>query len=272
MDTFSASLYGVVQGLTEFLPISSSGHLALIPQFLDISDPGVAFDLTMHVGTAMAVIVYFRKELQKLIKDTFWFFLRRPEKLSPRYYLPLYMLGSTLTTLILVLGLKDFVEKWGARTPQIIAFNLAFFGLLMVWADLKKKKSPQKDEWMIQQKQWKKALMIGLFQGLAIFPGVSRSGATLTISRFLGLERNEAARYSFLLSLPIILGGFILKLPDLFQEGSTVSLGACLWGMSISFIVGLLSIHLFLKLVQNLGLGLYAIYRIILAGIILTVL
>ena len=271
MDYFSASLYGIVQGITEFLPVSSSGHLALLPQFLKITDPGVAFDLTMHVGTALAVIFYFRKELKALIKDTFWFFLRRPEKLSSRYFLPLYMLTSTVTTVFLVLIFKDLVVKLGARGPQIIAFNLAFFGILMVLAD-RKKETSNEGERMVQQNQWKKALMIGVFQGFAIFPGVSRSGATLTISRFLGLERKEASRYSFLLSLPIILGGFVTKLPELVHEGSSVSLGACFWGTFISFIVGLLSIHLFLKLIQNLGLGIYAFYRVLLAGVILWVL
>ena len=117
-----------------------------------------------------------------------------------------------------------------------------------------------------------KNLGIEVFQGFAIFPGVSRSGATLTISRFLGLEREEASRYSFLLSLPIILGGFVTKLPELAHEGSAVSWGTCFWGTFISFIVGLLSIHLFLKLIQNLGLGIYAFYRVLLAGVILWVL
>ena len=217
------------------------------------------------------MIFYFRKELRNLIEDTFWFFLRRPEKLSSRYFLPLYMLTSTVTTVVLVLLFKGFVEKLGARGSQVIAFNLAFFGLLMMLAD-KRKAAPLEGEWMVQQNQWKKAFMIGIFQGFAIFPGVSRSGATLTISRFLGLERNEASRYSFLLSLPIILGGFVMKLPELAHEGSSVSFGTCLWGAFISFVIGLLSIHLFLKLIQNLGLGIYAFYRILLAGVILWVL
>lgn len=268
MDILQATFYGIIQGLTEFLPISSSGHLALLPKFLNIKDPGVAFDLTMHVGTALAVILYFRKELKELIKDTFWTVLGKKEKLTSRSLLPLYMIASTVTTLLLVVVLKGFVESWGARAPKIIAFNLAFFGLLMFWADFKGSKSS--NELMVKKDQWKKALLIGFFQGFAIFPGVSRSGATLTISRFLGLERDEASRYSFLLSLPIILGGFVLKLPELLiADGQGVSIIACLWGTLMSFIMGLLSIHFFLKLIQNLGLGVYAIYRILLAGVIL---
>ena len=129
MDIFQATFYGVIQGLTEFLPISSSGHLALLPQFLKIQDPGVAFDLTMHVGTALAVILYFRKELKVLIRDTVWTFLGKKEKLTSRSLLPLYMIASTITTLVLVVALKGFVDSWGARTPRIIAFNLAFFGI-----------------------------------------------------------------------------------------------------------------------------------------------
>ena len=268
MDIFSATFYGVIQGLTEFLPISSSGHLALLPRFLKIQDPGVAFDLTMHVGTALAVVLYFRKELKTLIQDTIWTIFRKKEKLSSRSLLPLYMIASTVTTLVLVVALKGFVDSWGARAPKMIAFNLAFFGVLMLWADWKG--SNKTTEVMIERSQWKKALLIGFFQGFAIFPGVSRSGATLTVSRFLGLTRDEASRYSFLLSLPIILGGFVLKLPDLFQaQGQGVSLSACLWGTLVAFIMGLLSIHFFLKLIQKLGLGVYAFYRILLAGFIL---
>ncbi|MBG07779.1 MAG: undecaprenyl-diphosphatase [Halobacteriovoraceae bacterium] len=271
MDILQATFYGIIQGLTEFLPISSSGHLALLPKFLKIKDPGVAFDLTMHVGTALAVILYFRKELKVLIGDTVWTVLGKKEKLTSRSLLPLYMIASTMTTLLLVVALKGFVESWGARAPKIIAFNLAFFGLLMFWADFKGSKGSM--ELMIEKDQWKKALLIGFFQGFAIFPGVSRSGATLTISRFLGLERDEASRYSFLLSLPIILGGFFLKLPELLgSQGQGISIAACLWGTLMAFIMGLLSIHFFLKLIQNLGLGVYAIYRILLAGLILWVL
>ena len=115
-------------------------------------------------------------------------------------------------------------------------------------------------------------MLIGFFQGSPFFPGVSRSGATLTISRFLGLKRDEASRYSFTFS-SIILGGFVLKLPDLFQSGGQgVSLSACLWGTLVAFLMGLLSIHFFLKLIQNLGLGVYAFYRVLLAGFILWVL
>ncbi len=262
MDWSSATIYGILQGLTEFLPVSSSGHLALLPHVLSIKDPGVVFDLAMHVGTAFSIIIYFFKDIKELLRALIALIKGRPEAKS---YYALNMVVATIVTFILVLLLKGLAKEFG-RTPQMIAFNLALFGLLMFLTDVffKDHDRPQMNEW-----QKGKVIFIGLFQALAIFPGVSRSGSTLTISRALGLGREEATRFSFLLSLPIILAGFLYKLPVLIEGGEPFSLSMCFMGIGVSFVVGLVTIHYFLKFIKRMGLWLFSLYRLILAGLIL---
>ncbi len=262
MDYLSALIYGLIQGLTEFLPVSSSGHLALLPFLLDIEDPGVLFDLSMHFGTALSIIVYFRKEVKRLLSDTFSL-LTAPQKYG-QYSLAVNMIISTIGTVLWVVLLKDFAEEFG-RNPLVIAFNLLLFGLFMFVADyFGTKKETQK----MEQFQWVRAIMVGTFQAFAIFPGVSRSGATLTISRFIGMSREEATRYSFLLSLPIIIAGFVYKFPEIVNGNSTFSLSTCFFGVAVSFIVGLVTIHFFLKFIKKMGLFAFSFYRVILAGVI----
>jgi undecaprenyl-diphosphatase len=263
MDIISIVLYGVIQGVAEFLPISSSGHLALLPHVLNISDPGVAFDLAMHVGTAFAVILYFYKELWKMTKELFSIIKNRKVETPMGFYV-VNMIFSTFITVIFAYAIKDIAATFG-RGKNMIALNLLMFGVLMWVGDRYGKEGS--DDIMSKDLSWKNAGLIGLFQAIAVFPGVSRSGATLTISRFLKFSREEASRYSFLLSLPIIIGGFIHKLPELASNGS-ISLFDCLIGVVISFVVGLITIHFFLKLIKRIGLGIFSLYRIILAALI----
>jgi undecaprenyl-diphosphatase len=267
MDVLSSSIYGIVQGITEFLPVSSSGHLALLPHFMNINDPGVAFDLTMHVGTALAVLIYFWRDVCKLLTQ-YWecrFFSK--EVFHKNAYCINYLF-STIITVVLAFAIKDFAATIG-RSILFISSNLIFFGILMFIADKWGRHGANGQ--MDNSIKVKESLLIGLFQGFAVFPGVSRSGSTLTISRFLGISREEASRYSFLLSLPIILGGFILKLPEL-SSNQSVDLQTCLVGGVVSLLVGLLTIHLFLKIIKKLGLWIFSIYRIIFALYIFSVL
>jgi len=260
MDFISTFLYGAIQGVTEFLPVSSSGHLALLPYVLKIKDPGVAFDLAMHVGTALAVMIYFYKELGKMTFELFSMMKTR-KITSPHGFYVVNMIVSTVVTVIFAFLFKDFAATFG-RGKNIIALNLFFFGLLMWIGD--RFGGEGEDDTMSSSLSWTKAALIGFFQGLAIFPGVSRSGSTLTIARFLKFSREEASRYSFLLSLPIILGGFIHKLPELASNGA-ISFADCFIGVVVSFVVGLITIHFFLKLIKKIGLGVFSLYRMILA-------
>ena len=264
MDFLSASLYGVIQGLTEFLPVSSSGHLALMPYVLKIKDPGVAFDLAMHVGTALAILCYFFKEVKVLLMETFKLPFNNSTNSAMRFY-SINLLISTVTTVILALVFKGHVQEIG-RNKNLIAFNLLFFGILMFLADYFNKNNSS--NFMRSKVQVSKSFGVGFCQAMALFPGVSRSGATLTISRFLKLSREEATRFSFLLSLPLILGGFIIKFPELQSANEAFSIEACVVGVLVSFFVGLLTIHFFLKLIKKIGFGYFALYRVVLAGII----
>ena len=261
MDYISALYYGIIQGLTEFLPVSSSAHLALLPKFLKINDPGITFDLAMHLGTAFAIIIYFRTEVILILKECFTLSSKGHQKNSRSYY-TLNLLISTIVTFILVMVGKKLAFEYG-RSTNIIAMNLLVFGILMWIFDSKGTRS--QTNYMFSTVDLKKASLIGLFQSLAIFPGVSRSGATLTISRALGLSREEATRFSFLLSLPIIIGGLVFKLPDFLNGDLEFDISICIFGIFISFVVGIMTIHFFLIFIKRIGLWVFSIYRIIFA-------
>ncbi|MBT4790656.1 MAG: undecaprenyl-diphosphate phosphatase, partial [Halobacteriovoraceae bacterium] len=228
MDIYWAMFYGFIQGVTEFLPVSSSGHLALIPYFFKLQDPGVLFDLMMHLGTAIAVILYFHQEVLRLILETKKIIMDR--NLKDTVFCQNFLI-STFFSFILILIIKKTALTYG-RSPLFIGFNFIFFGILMYIADRKNRG----DLDLTQVKGFKKSILIGLSQSLAIFPGVSRSGITLTTSRFLGMNRLEASRFSFLLSLPVILGSILFKLPEILSGSATpVSLELILIGVFGSF-------------------------------------
>ena len=256
-----AFFYGFIQGISEFLPISSSGHLALIPFFGELKDPGVIFDLLMHLGTAIAVLLYFHKEVRRLIHESFLLFVYKDFKKT--MFVQNFLI-ATFFSFLLILGLKKVAFLYG-RSPLLIGFNFIFFGILMYISDKKKGKNID----LTQQQDWKKSVLIGLSQSLAIFPGVSRSGITLTSSRFLGMSRLQASRFSFLLSLPVIIGSIIFKIPDILDGSATsVEPHIIVTGVGVSFFVGFLTIHYFLKLISSIGLAYFSLYRC-LVGVLL---
>lgn len=260
MSWIDALFYGVIQGITEFLPVSSSGHLALLPHYLKINDPGVAFDLAMHVGTALAVLVYFFKDVKEIFSSA----LDKDDLVkreSGRSWIA-NMIIATLITFVLAFAIKDIAADYG-RSAWMISLNLVIFGILMWYFD---HKGVQEDTSIMSESiDVKRSLLIGLFQGLAVFPGVSRSGSTLTISRLLGLSRMEATRFSFLLSLPVIFAGFIYKLPEVLGNGAQFAVMDLVIGLVLSFVVGIATIHYFLKFISNTGLWVFSVYRFLLA-------
>ncbi len=264
MNIFATTIYGLIQGLAEFLPISSSGHLALLPKVLGIDDPGVAFDLAMHIGTGMAVVVYFRREIGAMFTGLWEMKSGKP---NPMGYYALNILLSNVATFVIAIIFKNFAEKQ-ARVPLVIAINLILFGLLM-WVCDRFSKSEKKDETFMGKMAFKESLFMGLFQGVAVFPGVSRSGSTLAISRLLKIERSAAGRFSFMMSLPVIFGGMLLHLRNLPPH---LHLAPLLWGIVVSFLAGLAAIRFFLYWVIGQGLGIFALYRLVIAIIILLVL
>ena len=263
MDTLTAIIYGIIQGVTEFAPVSSSGHLALLPHIMQFKDPGVFFDLMMHLGTAFAVICYFHKDIIKYSKALIPAFFKPKDQGEHTFFVRNFCL-STLSTVLVILLIKDWAKLYG-RDPKLIAFNLFFFGLILFLSDLKRN-----DKTMIslmnQKIQWKSAIIIGISQALAIFPGVSRSGITMSAARGLGFNRMQASSFSFLLSLPIIFAGILKELPHYLSGApSSESIGVLVTGIIVACVFGLLTIHFFLKLMATTSLLLFFIYRSVLA-------
>lgn len=258
-EFFAATLYGVIQGVTEFLPVSSSGHLALIPFFTGLEDPGVLFDLAMHVGTAIAVIVAFWSKIKELIRQSLVIGRVENTQFARNFWI------ATFVTVVNAFGVENFAERFG-RNPYLIAFNLVFFGALLWAAD----RQPNAGCDLTRESNWKKAFMMGLAQSLAVFPGVSRSGITLTAARNMGMSRVDAGAFSFLLSLPIILGGFVYKLLRLLSTGALphFNYSTMFLGILISFIVGLITIRFFMSMLNRFGLGIYFWYRLALAMVV----
>ena len=262
MSSFEAIIYGIIQGLSEFLPISSSGHLALLPKIMKIQDPGVIFDLMMHFGTALAVITYFRREILQYARTFTPSLFNFSHGSASQWFSRNFIFSSGVSVFFILLLLP--VSKL-ARDPNIIIFNLIFFGAILWIADvLNRKKTQHLEAPMEMGMQWKLAALIGASQAIAIFPGVSRSGITLSVALILGMKRKEAGAFSFLLSLPIILAGILKEAPELLHA-SDESLMILFWGIATSFTVGWMTIHFFMKLIARVQLRYFAIYRWILA-------
>lgn len=270
MKLYEAAVYGIIQGLSEFLPVSSSGHLALLPYVMKIQDPGVVFDLMMHLGTGLAVITYFWRDIRR------YFMTFTPALVDfkvggeDRWFVRNFIFSTFVSVFFILLLLP--ISKL-ARDPWVIIINLTVFGGLLWAADIFNKKKEGKLELpMLSGMQWKLAALIGAAQALAIFPGVSRSGITLTMALFLGMRRKEAASFSFLLSLPIIMAGILKEIPDLMKEQDSSGLLALLAGVLTSFTVGYVTIHYFMTLIGQIKLGYFAVYRWVIAGLMLLIL
>jgi undecaprenyl-diphosphatase len=258
-EIFQSIILGIAQGLGEFLPISSTAHLIILPKFFGWSDPGLAFDVALHLGTLLAVLAYFWKDWLEIIFNA----KNSLEKKIPRgnsSYNPNLLWIIVVATLpgILAGMLWEKEAETIFRNLWLIALTLTALGLILFLSDayFSRKKT-------IKDLGIKEALIIGLAQAVAIIPGVSRSGATMTAGRFLGLERRDAARFSFLLSTPIILGAAILKIPDLFSH--SVNIWPVLVGIFSSAVSGYLAIKYLLKWVEKIGFFPFFVYRLILA-------
>ncbi|MEC6883588.1 undecaprenyl-diphosphate phosphatase [Photobacterium sp. NCIMB 13483] len=262
MSHFEAIMLALLQGLTEFLPVSSSAHLILPSEILGWSDQGLAFDVAVHVGTLLAVMIYFRKEVVTLLSAWLASIFKRQHNAESK--LAWMIVISTIPACIFGLLMKDFIEMY-LRSAWVIACTTIIFGLLLWWVDKHAKQTDNE-----YQTTWKSAVLIGLAQAAAIIPGTSRSGATMTAALYLGFTREAAARFSFLMSIPIILlaGGYLgLKLVTGTEPIDISNLSI---GIAVSFVSAYACIHVFLKLVTRLGMTPFVIYRLILgAGLFL---
>ncbi|MGF1686337.1 undecaprenyl-diphosphate phosphatase [Photobacterium japonica] len=261
MSHFEAFILALIQGLTEFLPISSSAHLILPSAIFGWADQGLVFDVAVHVGTLLAVIGYFRKEVVSLLSAWIGSIFKKQHNAESK--LAWMIVIATIPACIFGLFMKDIIELY-LRSAWVIAITTIVFGLLLWWVDAR---ATQKDD--EYQADWKRAVFIGLSQAAAMIPGTSRSGATMTAALYLGFTREAAARFSFLMSIPIILlAGSYLSL-GLVSSDTPIQLNVLAIGISVSFVSAYACIHVFLKLVTRLGMLPFVIYRLLLgAGLI----
>lgn len=266
MDTLQIILLSFVQGITEFLPISSSGHLILTPLLFGYELQSLAFDVALHLGTLGAVMLYFRREIVTMtlaVLDS----LRTRRFDQPDARLGWMIIIATLPVLVLGLPLKsvlDALREDPALVALVVAATSIVFGLVLWWADYSGKRV--RDEYSLG---WRAALFVGVMQAIAIIPGTSRSGITMTAGLMLGLTRKAASRFSFLLAIPTILLAGGLETLDLVKSAEPVDWLSLLLGGVLSFGFAYLTIHYFLKFIERISMLPFVIYRVLLGVVIL---
>ena len=264
MSIFEAMVLGLVQGLTEFLPISSTGHLRIVPAFLGWEDPGAAFTAVVQLGTMAAVLLYFRVELWR-IAGAWLRSLREPSmRRDQDARMGWYIILATIPIGIFGLIFKDEIES-GARNLYLIGAALIVLGLALLAAEEVGRRRRVMDDVTTRD-----GLIVGLAQALALIPGVSRSGATITAGLFLGFDRPSAARFSFLLSVPAVVLSGLFELKDAIggSEDHTSVVGLIL-AVAIAFVTGYASIAFLLRYLTTHSTGIFVAYRVVLGTVVL---
>ncbi len=262
MPLYQAFVLGLVQGLSEFLPISSSGHLILTRWLFGWDDPGEAsiekaFDVALHFGTLMAVLAYFRRDLGRYVREGVRLLWRRERPIDTDGRIAWLLVVATIPAVI-VGGLFEDAIDTRLGTPAIIAISLIVFGLLLGWADRRP------GDRAVDDLGLRDAVIIGLAQTLALNPGTSRSGITMTAARQIGFDRDAAARVSFLLSVPVIAGAVVVKLGGLLVDGVPDGLGwALVVGVTTSAVSGWCAVWGTLRLVRTRTFAPFVVYRVV---------
>lgn len=256
MTIAHAILLGLIQGLTEFLPVSSSGHLAIVQQYLpDFAQPGLLFDVLLHAATMAAVVLYFRNDLWALLRCC------RPGGNAADQRLLLMLVLASVPTAIIGLAMKDSVEQLFENMPVVGAMLMVTGAILLIAGHA------QKTGRSLEQLNRRDALLVGVAQGVAVLPGISRAGATIGCLLLCGIDAAAAARFSFFLALPAVGGAAVLQLKDLTQVTSA-DVPAYLAGSLVAFLSGMLAIRLLLGVLQRRRLGVFAFYCLVLGTII----
>ncbi len=261
MDIIQIIVLALVQGLTEFLPVSSSAHLILVPLLTGWADQGLAFDVSVHVGTLTAVVLYFRKEIGVMFLA--WLASLKGHH-SEDSRLAWGVLIGTIPVGIVGLLFKDYIAG-NLRTELVIATTTIIFGLLLWYADWSGKRN--RDEHTLS---WKDIIIIGCAQAVALIPGTSRSGITITAGLMLGLTAQAAARFSFLLSIPVIVLAGGMEALDYLEVANAGDTNDLVYGALISAFSAYLCIHYFLKLLEKINMTPFVIYRLLLGMILLS--
>ncbi|MEL7198035.1 MAG: undecaprenyl-diphosphate phosphatase [Pseudomonadota bacterium] len=275
MTILQLLIIAVVQGITEFLPISSSGHLILIPTFTDFPDQGPLIDVAVHVGSLLAIIVYFFKDVLVLARGGFasigvgagapnapaerrlfwWIVLGTVPAVAFGLSIKMGLFNGIATSVFGVEIIDDDLMS-SIRFTDLIAFNLIVYGLLLGLADYLGKEVK-----VFEDMSWRDGLIVGLAQALAIIPGTSRSGVTMTAARALGYKRVEAARFSFLLSIPAVAGAGVLIVPEIFDAGMALALDALIAGV-LTFISAFLTMAFLMNFLKRASMMVFVVYRV----------
>lgn len=262
MTSLNILLLSVLQGLTEFLPVSSSGHLILFSKFTSFPDQGIELDVAVHIGSIIAVVLYFSSDIWNIIKGVF---KTRFIPTFKNYGAKLFwlMVVATIPAVIAGLILKNYGTEW-LRDTRIIGWNIIGFSILLYIADKIGLTIRKTDHLTISD-----AFLIGVAQCLALIPGTSRSGITITMGRFLGLERREAAKFAMLISIPAITGAALLVGYEVYQTGNYTTMINCLDGITYSFIASLVSIYIMMWWLKESTFLPFVVYRILLGSYLL---
>lgn len=267
MGFFDAILLGILQGLTEFLPISSSAHLRVASELLGIGDAGAAFTAITQIGTEAAVIVFFWRDIVRIIGRWFQSLTGKAARTDPDALMGWWIIVGTLPIVVLGLLFQDQIETT-LRSLWFTAITLIVFGLLLGVADWAGRKTRP-----LEQLTWKHGLIFGFAQSLALIPGVSRSGGTITAGLFMGYTREAAARYSFLLAIPAVLGsGFYQLLKALRAPEGGTPMGLTAVATAVAFVVALVVIGVFMKYISKRSFLPFVIYRVLLGVAIIVLL
>lgn len=265
MTVIQSIILGIVQGVGEFLPISSSAHLIIVPFLFNWPEHSLSFDVALHFGTLVAVAIMFYKDWIELLKGVFDKIVHKKDSFNNRMFW--YLVLATIPGALIGKLLEDQVESIFRNRAYIyiIALALGLMGVFIFIGDRYAAKKYKGNETEYKNLTLKQTFLIGLSQALAIIPGFSRSGTTILTARLLGVSREGAAKFTFMLSAPIIAGAAILKLPDM-VVGFDISL---IIGIVVSAIVGILCIKFLLRYIKNNDFAIFAYYRVILAIIVL---
>lgn len=263
MDWLQTVVLAIVQGVTEFLPVSSSAHLVLVPVLTGWPDQGLAFDVALHVGSLVAVLWYFRHDLLHMSRGFVQSLVQR--RLNQNGRLAWAVLLGTIPVGLAGLLLNDVVSTY-LRSPVVLAVGMIVFGLLLWWADRLPNRARTVDEM-----RWRDVVIVACAQALALIPGTSRSGITLTAGLVAGLNREAAARFSFLLSIPVIVLAGGLETIELVQQQTSVDWPAILLGTLVSAVSAYLCIRVFLAFIQRIGMFPFVLYRVALGFVLLPI-
>lgn len=268
MSWLQVAVLAVLQGLTEFLPVSSSGHLAIASQLFFADDAGASFTAVTQLGTELAVLVYFAKDIRRILIS--WFAgLRNAARRDSDYWLGWWVIIGTIPICVLGLLFKDQI-RGGVRNLWIVAIALIVFSAVIAAAEYYGRQTRE-----VEQLTWKDGVIVGLAQCLALVPGVSRSGATISAGLFLGQSREVAARFGFLLAIPAVLASGLFSLPDAFApvtEGMSATGPQLVVSIVIAFVVGYAAVSWFLKFLVRHGMYWFVGYRVILGVVVLILL